>query len=143
VFPPSSYPPDEEQVDYGFRESSAGRERDGERRVRTEPAVLRHGVRAEVPAGCTETIQEGHARAVAFLGNGPARIAYDNTKTPMAKIVGTRDRELNREFLRPTSHYLFALHFCPVRDRTSMGTSSGRWSTPGRIPRRGCDTRCL
>ena len=43
------------------------------------------------PRECTETFQEGHARAFTFLGGVPTRIAYDNTKTAVAKIVGPRE----------------------------------------------------
>jgi hypothetical protein len=73
------------------------------------------------PRECTETFQEGHVRALAFLGGVPTRIAYDNTKTAVAKIVGPRERELTREFLRLKSHYLFASHFCLVRRPNEKG----------------------
>ena len=51
----------------------------------------------------------------------PTRIAYDNSKTAVAKIVGPRERELTHEFLRLKSYYLFASHFCLVRRPNEKG----------------------
>jgi hypothetical protein len=73
------------------------------------------------PRECTETFQEGHTRAFTFLNGVPTRIAYDNTKTAVAKIVGPRERELTHEFLRLKSYYLFASHFCLVRRPNEKG----------------------
>jgi transposase len=121
VFLPLSHPPGEAQVDFGFAEVVlAG--------VPTKVAVfvmsLPHSgaVYCQVfPRECTETFQEGHARAFQFFGGVPRRIAYDNPKTAVAKIVGPRDRELTREFLRLKSHYLFDSHFCLVRRPNEKG----------------------
>jgi transposase len=121
VFLPLSHPPGEAQVDFGFAEVVlAG--------VATEVAVfvlsLPHSgaVYCQVfPRECTETFQEGHARAFRFFGGVPRRIAYDNPKTAVAKIVGPRDRELTREFLRLKSHYLFDSHVCLVRRPNEKG----------------------
>src|SRR5262249_58372321 len=71
--------------------------------------------------GCTEAFLEGHARAFAFLGGVPQRIAYDNTKMAVAKILGSRSRQVTREFHRLQSHYLFAPHFCLVRRPNEKG----------------------
>jgi hypothetical protein len=73
------------------------------------------------PRECTEVFQEGHSRAFAFLGGVPRRIAYDNTKTAVAKITGSRDRQVTREFQRLQSHYLFTPHFCLVRRPNEKG----------------------
>ena len=121
VFLPLTHPPGEAQVDYGFAEVVlAG--------VATQVAVFvlslpySDAVYCQVfPRECTETFQEGHVRALAFLGGVPTRIAYDNTKTAVAKIVGPRERELTREFLRLKSYYLFASHFCLVRRPNEKG----------------------
>src|SRR5436305_969233 len=66
------------------------------------------------PRECTEVFPGGHARAFAFPGGVPRRIAYDNPKTAVARITGTRSRQVARKFHRLQSHYLFAPHFCPV-----------------------------
>jgi transposase len=121
VFLPLTHPPGEAQVDFGFAKVVlAGVETDVAVFVMSLP--YSDAVYLQVfPRECTETFQEGHARAFAFLGGVPRRIAYDNTKTAVAKIVGPRERELTREFLRLTSHYLFASHFCLVRRPNEKG----------------------
>ena len=60
-------------------------------------------------------------RAFTFFGGVPRRIAYDNTKTAVAKIVGSRQRVVTREFARLMSHSLFAAHFCLVRRPNEKG----------------------
>lgn len=121
VFLPLSHPPGEAQVDYGFAKVLlAGVETDVAVFVMSLP--YSDAVYIQVfPRECTETFQEGHARAFAFLGGVPSRIAYDNTKTAVAKIVGPRERELTHEFLRRKSYYLFASHFCLVRRPNEKG----------------------
>jgi transposase len=73
------------------------------------------------PRECTEVFLEGHTRAFAFFGGVPWRIAYDNTKTAVAKILGSRSRIVTREFHRLQSHHLFAPHFCLVRRPNEKG----------------------
>jgi transposase len=73
------------------------------------------------PRECTEAFLEGHRRAFEFFGGVPRRISYDNTKVAVAKIVGRRERELTRAFLRLASHFLFASHFCLVRRANEKG----------------------
>ncbi len=51
----------------------------------------------------------------------PRRISYDNAKVAVAKIVGTRARELTDAFLRLKSHHLFEEHFCLVRRPNEKG----------------------
>lgn len=121
VFLPLSHPPGEAQVDFGFAKVLvAGVETDVAVFVMSLP--YSDAVYCQVfPRECTETFQEGHARAFAFFGGVPSKIAYDNTKTAVAKIVGPRERELTREFLRLKSHYLFDSHFCLVRRPNEKG----------------------
>jgi transposase len=121
VFLPLSHPPGEAQVDFGFAEVVV-------RGVPTQVAVFvlslpySDAVYCQVfPRECTEVFLEGHARAFAFLGGVPRRIAYDNTKTAVAKITGSRERQVTREFQRLQSHYLFAPHFCLVRRPNEKG----------------------
>ena len=121
VFLPLVHPPGEAQVDFGFAKVIvAGVETDVAVFVLSLP--YSDAVYIQVfPRECTETFQEGHARAFAFLGGVPTRIAYDNTKTAVAKIVGPRERELTHEFLRLKSYYLFDSHFCLVRRPNEKG----------------------
>ncbi len=121
VFLPLSHPPGEAQVDFGFAKVLlAGVETDVAMFVMSLP--YSDAVYCQVfPRECTETFQEGHARAFAFFGGVPRKIAYDNTKTAVAKIVTARERKLTHEFLRLKSYYLFDSHFCLVRRPNEKG----------------------
>jgi transposase len=121
VFLPLSHPPGEAQVDFGFAEVTV-------QGVATPVALFvlslpyADAVYCQAfPRECTEVFLEGHARAFAFLGGVPRRIAYDNTKTAVARITGSRSRQVTREFQRLQSHYLFAPHFCLVRRPNEKG----------------------
>ena len=121
VFLPLSHPAGEAQVDFGFAEVVLGG-------VATQVAIFvlslpySDAVYCQAfPRECAETFAEGHARAFAFLGGVPRRIAYDNTKTAVAKITGSRTRQVTREFQRLQSHFLFASHFCLVRRPNEKG----------------------
>ena len=121
VFLPLTHPPGEAQVDFGFAEVViAG--------VPTQVALFvmslpyADAVYCQAfPRECTEVFLEGHVRAFAFFGGVPRRIAYDNTKTAVAKVVGSRERVVTREFQRLMSHFLFASHFCLVRRPNEKG----------------------
>jgi transposase len=121
VFLPLSHPPGEAQVDFGFAEIVVGG-------VPTSVALFvlslpyADAVYCQVfPRECTEVFLEGHKRAFAFFGGVPRRIAYDNTKTAVAQITGSRERQVTREFQRLQSHYLFTPHFCLVRRPNEKG----------------------
>src|SRR5262245_52008915 len=121
VFLPLAHPPGEAQVDFGFAEVVV-------RGVPTQVAVFvlslpySDAVYCQVfPRECTEVFLDGHARAFAFLGGVPKRIAYDNTKTAVARVTGSRSRQVTREFHRLQSHSLFAPHFCLVRRPNEKG----------------------
>jgi transposase len=121
VFLPLPHPPAEAQVDFGFAQVLVGG-------VQTEVALFvlslpyADAVYCQAfPRECTEVFLEGHARAFTFIGGVPERIAYDNTKTAVARITGSRERQVTREFQRLQSHYLFAPHFCLVRRPNEKG----------------------
>jgi transposase len=121
VFVPLSHPPGQAQADFGQAEVIL----DG------EPATVAVFVMTmpysdaiftcAFPRECTEAFLEGHVRAFAFFGGVPRRISYDNSKIAVARITGTRDRELTGEFLRLKSHHLFEDHFCLVRRPNEKG----------------------
>ena len=121
VFLPLSHPPGEAQVDFGFAQAVIGG-------VPTQVALFVMSLPypdavdcQAFPRECTEVFLEGHVRAFAFFGGVPRRIAYDNAKTTVAKIVGNRERVVTREFGRLPSHFLFASHFCLVRRPNEKG----------------------
>jgi transposase len=121
VFLPLAHPPGEAQVDFGFAEVIV---RGVPTRVALFVMSLPYSDAVYVqafPRECAEVFLEGHARAFAFLGGVPKRITYDNTKTAVAKILGSRSRQVTREFHRLQSHYLFAPHFCLVRRPNEKG----------------------
>ena len=123
VFLPLTHRPGEAQMDWGFARVLL--------RGQVEPVQIAIFVITLPYSGavfcqvfqreCTESFQEGHRRAFEFFGGVPWRIAYDNSKVAVAKILGSRDRKLTREFLRLQSHYLFAEHFCLVRRPNEKG----------------------
>ena len=121
VFLPLDHPPGEAQVDYGFATVTlAG--------VATEVALFVLSLPCSgavylqaFPRECTETFLEGHVRAFRFFGGVPKRIAYDNAKVAVAKIVGSRERVPTAEFSRLTSYHPFATHFCLVRRPNEKG----------------------
>lgn len=121
VFLPLEHPPGQAQVDFGFAEVVlAGTPTKLALFVLTLP--YSDGVYIQAfPRECTEAFLEGHKRAFAFFGGVPHQIAYDNSKIAVAKILGYRDREVTREFLRLKSHYLFRDHFCLVRRPNEKG----------------------
>lgn len=121
VFLPLSHPPGEAQVDFGFAEVTV----DGTTEkvaffVMTLPysdAIFCQVFHRE----CTEAFLEGHKRAFEYFGFVPRKIRYDNSKIAVAKITGSRTREVSREFLRLKSHYLFQEEFCLVRRANEKG----------------------
>lgn len=125
VFLPLSHPPGEAQVDFGYAYVDLA----GERIqlalfVMTLPYSDAVFIQA-FPRECTESFQEGHVRAFAFFGGVPTRISYDNSRVMVAKITGSRSRELTHEFLRLKSHFLFESHFCLVRRANEKGKVEG------------------
>lgn len=121
VFLPLSHPPGEAQVDFGYADVWL----EGELTkvalfVMTLPysgAVFMQAF----PRECTEAFLEGHKRAFEFFGGVPVRISYDNSKIAVGRILGSREREVTRDFLRLKSHYLFDHHFCLVRRPNEKG----------------------
>lgn len=121
TFVPLAHPPGEAQVDFGHAEITL----DG---VPTKVALFVMTLPysdalfcCAFPKECTEAFLEGHRRAFDFFGGVPRRISYDNSKIAIAKITGSRTREVTREFQRLRSHFLFTAHFCLVRRANEKG----------------------
>ena len=55
---------------------------------------------------------DGHVRAFAHFGGVPARLAYDNLKAAVARILVGGERALTTRFAALASHYLFEPCFC-------------------------------
>jgi transposase len=121
VFVPLLHPPGEAQCDYGHATVvMAGQRLQAAFFVLTLPHC---GARfaAAYPRECTETFHAGHVAAFTFFGGVPRRISYDNSKLAVVKRTGPHDRELTAAFCRLQSHYLFAAHFCRVRQAQEKG----------------------
>jgi transposase len=121
VFLPLSHPPGEAQVDFGEATVKlAGEEIKVALFVMTLP--YSGAIFMQVfPRECTETFLEGHRRAFEYFGGVPRRISYDNTSIAVIKVLGGRERQLTKEFLRLQSCYLFQEHFCLVRRANEKG----------------------
>jgi transposase len=114
VFVPLSQPCGEAQFDFGEATVIiAGKEQKAAFAVMTLPYSDAFFVSA-YPRECTETFQAAHVASFDFFGAVPTRIAYDNTTIAVKKVIGTNERELQREFLRLQSHFLFTHRFCRV-----------------------------
>jgi transposase len=69
---------------------------------------------------------DGHVRAFAFFGAVPQRIAYDNLKAAVTRVVVGSERQLNGRFEALASHYLFEPAFCRPRTGHDKGGVEAR-----------------
>ena len=123
VFLPLTHRPGEAQVDYGFaRVWIRGQAESTQVAMFVMTLPYSGAIFCQVfHRECTESFLEGHRRAFEFFGGVPWRISYDNSKIAIAKIIGSRERKLTREFLRLQSYHLFEEHFCLVRRPNEKG----------------------
>ena len=68
-----------------------------------------------------ECFLDGHIRAFEYFGGVPTRIAYDNLKTAVIKVLKKGKRKLNRRFVELKSWYLFDTRFCNVARGNEKG----------------------
>jgi transposase len=69
---------------------------------------------------------DGHVRAFAHFGFVPQRIAYDNLKAAVTKILAGSERLLAARFEALCSHYLFEASFCRPRTGHDKGGVESR-----------------
>lgn len=69
---------------------------------------------------------DGHVRAFAHFAAVPHRIAYDNLKAAVAKILVGSERELSARFLALATHYLLEASFCRPRTGHDKGGVEAR-----------------
>lgn len=74
---------------------------------------------------------DGHVRAFTHFGAVPQRIAYDNLKAAVAKILAGSERELAARFRALASHYVLEPVFC----RPGTGHDKGGVESRGRAIR--------
>jgi transposase len=75
---------------------------------------------------------DGHVRAFAHFGGVPARLAYDNLKAAVIRILVGGERTLTARFAALASHYLFEPCFC----RPGEGHDKGGVEARGQALRR-------
>jgi transposase len=75
---------------------------------------------------------EGHVRAFTHFGGVPARLAYDNLKAAVVRILVGGERALTARFAALASHYLFEPCFC----RPGEGHDKGGVEARGQALRR-------
>jgi transposase len=72
-----------------------------------------------------EAFLEGHVQTFLFFGGVPYRIAYDNVKTAVLRILQGRNRVEQERFIGFRSHFLFESVFCtPGRGNQKGGVES-------------------
>jgi len=69
---------------------------------------------------------EGHVRAFAHFGAVPQRIAYDNLRAAVRKVLVGAERILAARFEALASHYLFEASFCRPRTGHDKGGVESR-----------------
>jgi len=74
---------------------------------------------------------DGHVRAFEHFGAVPHRIAYDNLRAAVKRILVGSERELAQRFLALASHYLIEASFC----RPATGHDKGGVEARGRAIR--------
>jgi hypothetical protein len=75
---------------------------------------------------------DGHVRAFAHFGGVPARVAYDNLKAAVVRILVGGERTLTARFAALASHYLVEPCFC----RPGEGHDKGGVESRGKAVRR-------
>lgn len=74
---------------------------------------------------------DGHVRAFAHFGGVPVRLAYDNLKAAVVRILVGGERTLTARFAALASHYLFEPCFC----RPGQGHDKGGVESRGKAVR--------
>jgi transposase len=73
-----------------------------------------------------EAFFDGHVQAFHYFEGVPHRIAYDNLKAAVGKILEGHTRIEQERFVAFRSHYLYASHFCtPGQGHEKGGVESG------------------
>jgi transposase len=68
-----------------------------------------------------ESFLDGHVRAFEYFGGVPRRIAYDNLKCAVIKILKGKKRRLNKRFKELRAWYLFDTRFCNIAKGNEKG----------------------
>ncbi len=78
------------------------------------------------PTQKQEAFLEGHVQAFHLFQGVPHRIAYDNLKAAVQKVLEGHTRQEQQAFIAFRSHYLFESHFCtPGQGHEKGGVEHG------------------
>jgi len=75
-----------------------------------------------------EAFFDGHIKCFEFMGGVPYKIAYDNLKTAVKKILEGSNREEQEQFIALRTHYLYDSTFC----RPAKGNDKGGVENAGK-----------
>jgi hypothetical protein len=75
-----------------------------------------------------EAFFDGHIKCFEFMNGVPYKIAYDNLKTAVKKILEGSNREEQEQFMALRTHYLYASTFC----RPAKGSDKGGVENAGK-----------
>lgn len=115
VFIPLEFDPGmDAQVDWGEAQAVIGGER-----VTVQLFVMRLCYSRKVfvmafPAQNQESFFAGHVAAFHHFGGVPHRIAYDNLRAAVQRVLEGHNREEQQAFIVFRSHYLFESRFCTL-----------------------------
>jgi transposase len=68
-----------------------------------------------------ESFLDGHVRAFEYFGGVPRRLAYDNLKTAVTKVLHGKKRKLNERFKQLKCWYVFETRFCNIARGNEKG----------------------
>jgi transposase len=91
------------------------------------------------PTQKQEAFFEGHVQAFHYFGGVPQRIAYDNLKAAVLRILEGRNREEQKRFILFRSYHLFESRFCTPgqgheKGRVEKGVGFGRRNYLAAVP---------
>jgi len=75
-----------------------------------------------------EAFFDGHIKCFEFMNGVPYKIAYDNLKTAVKKILEGSNREEQEQFIALRTHYLYESSFC----RPAKGSDKGGVENAGK-----------
>lgn len=119
------------QVDWGEGVAILGGERITAQLFLMRLCYSRRTFMMAFPGQKQEAFFEGHVRAFHYFQGAPHRIAYDNLKTAVLRILQGHTRQEQQAFIVFRSHYLFESHFVPLARATRREGSSTVWASTG------------
>jgi len=132
VYLPLEFDPGEDaQVDWGEAEVILNSEQVTVQLFTMRLCYSRRLFMMAFPTQKQEAFFAGHVAAFHFFAGVPQRIAYDNLKAAVQRVLEGKNRKEQQQFTLFRSHYLFASHFCTPgqgheKGRVEKGVGFGR-----------------